>query len=103
MKKKPSKIERFIRNLPGDKCAIGLTRAVRMYRGLTLAQAWRQADSRDLAEVCEAFGITVPERLKCSVCPGENCWAYARRSEPSEFRKLLRGIPAAVQRAYAKA
>lgn len=104
MKRKPTKIERFIRALPGDHCDHGLARAARRYRGLTLQQAWRKADSRDLREVCSSLGIKVPRGLRCAGCTNDpTCWAEAAYKPAAEFRKALRGIPTAVQRAYAKA
>lgn len=102
MKRKPTKIERFIKALPGDLCDLGLAKAARRYRGLTLQQAWRKADSRDIGSVCEVFGVPAP--VKCPVCPNTlSCWVFSTKEHPDELRRMLNGIPSAVRRAYAKA
>lgn len=99
---KRTKIERLIVGL-ADLCEEGKLRAAKRYRGLTLQQAWSKATADDLRSILEALKVTPPPALKCTVGCGPSCWGSAYGKTADELRKLIRGIPPKISRAYSKA
>lgn len=107
MKRKPTKLERFILAHAVDGLCERGKRALREYRGMTLAQAWAKASPYRIEQALALLDIRVkiPERAKKEAKQnrdfGYPCDDYCQVCYPNP-REIWKGPPPELMRAWRK-